>query len=295
MVFGPDGNFYVAQAYKGASVILQFSGALTAASYTLAYLGQFATPSASAGLLHPYQPVFGPDGNLYVSSQDSNVVTSFFGPESANAGQAMPNSQFLKTNYASGTFYPGTFVPAYSADKGIIPPNTSVPVTDGGLTFVTTNGSSHSVRGLAFDGSGNLYVADEGNNRVAVFGPGGDPLGYITQSKNHSLSGPVALCFDAVNGTLYIASPGNQKIFTYGVSGVAKGDFTANFLFSNSDFDKLSGIAVDLSGNLYTCSRKDNTIDKWTASGGSWSDSSFAGPFTDSPEQIIAVYTPISG
>ena len=75
MAFGPDGNLYVAQAYKGASAILQFNGALALASYTMAFLTEFVTPTTSAGLVHPYQPIFGPDGNLYVSSQDSNIVS----------------------------------------------------------------------------------------------------------------------------------------------------------------------------------------------------------------------------
>jgi hypothetical protein len=287
MAFGPDGNLYVALAYKGASAILQFNGALASGSCTMTFLADFVTPASSPGLVHPYQPIFGPDGNLYVSSQDSNIVSAFYG--SSNAGKPMPASSLLP-----GTFYPGTFVPAFSAKVGI-PPNTSVPVNQGGLTFATTNNSTHSVRGLAFDTSGNLYVADEGNNRVSVFSPAGSFLGAITRSKNHTISQPVALIFDAATGTLYIASPGNQDLFTYDVSGVAKKDFAANFLFTDSKLDKLSGLALDLSGNLYTGNRKDNTIYKWTASGGSWTASPFAGPFSDSPEQIIAVYTPLSG
>ena len=69
MSFGPDGNLYVAQAYKKASVILKFSGTPSKGSSTLKYIGEFVTPSASAGLSHPYQPVFSADGDLFVSSQ----------------------------------------------------------------------------------------------------------------------------------------------------------------------------------------------------------------------------------
>ena len=287
MAFGPDGNFYVAQAFKGASAILQFNGTLSSGSCTMTFLTEFVTPASSPGLVHPYQPIFGPDGNLYVSSQDSNIVSAFYGP--SNAGKAMPAWSLLP-----GTFYPGTFVPAFSAKVGI-PPNTSVPVNQGGLTFVTTSSSTHSVRGLAFDTAGNLYVADEGNNRVSVFSSAGTFLGAITQSKNHTISQPVALCFDTASAILYIASPGNQSLFAYNVSGVAKKNFDANFLVSDSNLDKLSGIALDLSGNIYTATRKENEIAKWTASGSSWSSSPFAGPFSDSPEQIIPVYTPLSG
>lgn len=293
MTFGPDGNFYVAQAHDSASAILQFNGTLAPNSSTMTYMGEFATPSASAGLSHPYQPIFANGGNLYVSSQDSNVVTAFYGPESQNPntpGSAMPNSAFLTETYPNGTFSNGTFVPAFSA-KTTVP--TPVPTSQGGLTFTTTSGgSTHSVRGIAFDGT-YVYAADEANNRVSVFNSSGTFQGAITQSTHHSLNGPVALCFDASNTTLYIGSPGNQRLFTYAVSGVPNGDFTANSLVQDKDLDKLSGIAVDSEGNIYTGDRKSNTIYQWTSDGSS--HTAFAGPFTDEPEQIIAVFQPITG
>src|SRR5262249_1552645 len=80
MVFGPDGKLYVCQAQKKSSAILQFSATTSSGGYTRTFLGQYATPQSSSGLYHPYQPAFGSDGNLYVTSQDSNVVTAFYGP-----------------------------------------------------------------------------------------------------------------------------------------------------------------------------------------------------------------------
>jgi hypothetical protein len=93
-------------------------------------------------------------------------------------------------------------------------------------------------------------------------------LGAITQSKNHSVQEPVALWFAASAGLLYIGSPGNQRIFTYPVPNVAGGNFQANSLMQDSKhLDKVSGITVDPTGNLYTCSRKTNEIYQWSASG----------------------------
>jgi glucose/arabinose dehydrogenase len=263
MSFGPDGNLYVAQAYKKASVILKFSGTPSKGSSTLKYIGEFVTPSASAGLSHPYQPVFSADGDLFVSSQDTNVVTAFYGPKSPSSGKAMPNSKFLAKRYAGGTFNPGTFAPAHNA-KPEAPTFTSVATDQGGLTFKTPpnsadksgTGGTHSVRGLAFDKAGNLYVADEGNDRVAVFDTDGKLVGVITGSKNHFLSAPVALCFDG-SKTLYIGSPGNKSLFTYDVSGMKKKDFEAQVFVSDAkELEKLSGVAVDLDGAIYTGQRE---------------------------------------
>jgi sugar lactone lactonase YvrE len=157
------------------------------------------------------------------------------------------------------------------------------------LTFSTPNGSKHSVRGLAFDNAGHLFVADEGKNRIGVYdATSGAFLGAITQSSNHTIQDPVALYFNAATSTLYIGSPGNQRLFTYDVSNVAKKNFQANVLIHDSKrLDKLSGITLDAGGNIYTCSRKNNKIYKWSPDGKSSSD--FAGPFSDNPEQIIAV------
>ena len=311
MAFGPDGNFYVAQAYKKASAILQFVGAPDKGASSLKFLASFVTPGVSSGLSHPYQPVFDGDGNLFVSSQDTNVVTAFYGPKNAPSGKPMPNAHHLQKNSQSATFYPGTFVPAFSAKPGV-PTFTPVPVADGGLTFKDDDasppatppatgseksGRTHSVRGLAFDGDHNLYVADEGADRVAAFDARGKLLGVIAGSKNHALCAPVALCFApkiGSKGTLFIGSPGNNSLFIYDVSGVAKGDFVAKALINHSDdLKKLSGIAVDSDGNVYTGERERNSIHKWSQDGAE--HSVFAGPFSDSPEQILAVHTTIVG
>jgi DNA-binding beta-propeller fold protein YncE len=315
MSFGPDGNLYVAQAYKKASVILKFSGTPSKGSSTLKYMGEFVTPSASAGLSHPYQPVFSADGDLFVSSQDTNVVTAFYGPKSPSSGKAMPNSKFLAKRYAGGTFNPGTFAPAHTAKLGA-PSFTSVATDQGALTFKTLpsdstdsadksrTGGTHSVRGLAFDKAGNLYVADEGNDRVAIFDTDGKLVGIITGSKNHFLSAPVALCFDG-SKTLYIGSPGNKSLFAYEVSGVKKRDFEAQVFVSDAkELEKLSGVAVDSDGAIYTGQREikkqsndqrqldGKKIYKWSSKG---TPSPFAAPFDDSPEQIVAIYAPIIG
>ena len=232
------------------------------------------------------------------------------------SGKPMPNARHLQKKFPSATFYPGTFVPALSAKPGSSS-FTPVPVADGGLTFKEDDasppaaspaapppaggsersGRTHSVRGLAFDGDHNLYVADEGADRVAAFDAHGKLIGVISGSKSHALSAPVALCFApkiGSKGTLFIGSPGNDSLYIYDVSGAAKGDFVAKALINGSEnLKKLSGIAVDSDGNIYTCERKSSSIHRWSPDGAR--HTVFAGPFSDSPEQILAVHATIVG
>ncbi|MFH0980151.1 MAG: SMP-30/gluconolactonase/LRE family protein [Planctomycetota bacterium] len=52
--------------------------------------------------------------------------------------------------------------------------------------------------GVATDAQGNVYVADHGNDRIAVFSPEGKPLAAI------KVEGPVSVAVDGKRGTLYV-------------------------------------------------------------------------------------------
>jgi DNA-binding beta-propeller fold protein YncE len=74
LVFGPDGNLYVASPFN--SKVIGFNGS------TGAYMGDFV-PAGSGGLEHAEGLVFGPDGNLYVTSRDTNEVLRYDGATGA--------------------------------------------------------------------------------------------------------------------------------------------------------------------------------------------------------------------
>lgn len=58
--------------------------------------------------------------------------------------------------------------------------------------------------GMQFDGTGNLGVADSGNSRVAVFGPGGNWVGAIDGFDEISYSGPSDIT--GTGSTIYVAA-----------------------------------------------------------------------------------------
>ncbi|MGI9011460.1 MAG: hypothetical protein ACR2F1_09790 [Nitrososphaeraceae archaeon] len=80
----------------------------------------------------------------------------------------------------------------------------------------TGNGEFNTPIELAIDSSDNIFVVDNGNNRVQVFNRDG---GYITQFGNQGpisdiLQGPVGIAIDS-NGNVYIADGIDSDIHVF--------------------------------------------------------------------------------
>ncbi|MGA9722394.1 MAG: hypothetical protein WBQ86_08070, partial [Candidatus Binatus sp.] len=132
--------------------------------------------------------------------------------------------------------------------------------------------------GVALDSNGNLYVADQGNNRVLeyntpltnttadkVFGQAGS---FTSNTANNggisanSLFGPEGVAVD-VNGNLYVADSNNSRVLEYNTPLTT--DTTADTVFgqfgsfasngcqgaSSRNLCDPRGVAVDAGGNVY--------------------------------------------
>lgn len=275
MTLAPDGKMYVTNSNKNDSRVLAFDKT-NSDGITRNFIGDFVTPAATSGLTHPYFLTFSPAGDLYISVQDTDIVLGIYGPDHSHAGHAMPLSSFLQDKYKHGKFAPGTFIPAYTAK---LKPDTSVPAKKGGLT----GNKTQSVRGIAFGPHHTLYVADEGNDRVSIFD---SKTGYLikTVANSHTLH-PDQLFFRQADGLLYIACPGDNRIVTYD----PKSDKLKTFINDADRLKHVSGIAFGEDGNFYAADRKKMVIYQYDASGKFIRI--FAGPFTDSPEGIMPVYS----
>jgi len=123
---------------------------------------------------------------------------------------------------------------------------------------------------LAFDSSGNLYIADAGSNRIrmvnistgiiSTFAGDGNNInsGDGGPAINASLDGPSAIVFDP-SGNLLIADTGNNEIRMVSPQGViTKVAGTGNAAFdgdtgtvATAAFSAPDGIALDPFGNIY--------------------------------------------
>ncbi len=160
--FGPDGRLYVVNAYKKYSQVLTFTGEL-GPSGQHDFIGVYVerNKETNAGLKHPFAAIFSTAGDVYVSSQDTNVVTRY-----DQSGQPMPLPPVLKP-FPKNTFYPGTFAP--SSDE-------------------ISNGLEE-VRDLVFGPSGDLLIADRDGNAVKRYdGKTGKRLADVATSTEGVLS-----------------------------------------------------------------------------------------------------------
>ncbi|MDB5137825.1 MAG: hypothetical protein JWP37_4428, partial [Mucilaginibacter sp.] len=253
---------------------------------------------------HPFGLAVDGAGNVYVADQGNNlirkidpqtVVTTFAGMAGI-AGSANGVDTLAAFNKPFGVAVDATGN-VYVADAGN---NIIRAITPAGLvsTFAGTgiagagNGTDtatfNSPLSVAVDGSGNLYVADYGNNLIRKITPAGlvSTLAGSGATGADNGNGPTAtfnlpesVAVDAA-GNVYVADNGNnliRKITPAGMvttlagsGAVGNANGTGNAASFNSPF----GIAVDAGGNVYVADAGNNLVRKITPAG---SVSTFAG------------------
>jgi YVTN family beta-propeller protein len=142
-----------------------------------------------------------------------------------------------------------------------------------GVTGVTGTDNSHFnyPTGVAVDSSGNLYVADQYNDRIQIFNSAGvynSSLGVsgVFGSDNSHFDTPSDVAVDS-SGNRYVADLYNDRIQKFNSAGVYNSTIGAGFGSDNSHFDTPSGIAVDSSGNLYVADQDNHRIQKFNSAG----------------------------
>jgi sugar lactone lactonase YvrE len=148
---------------------------------------------------------------------------------------------------------------------------------DGGAA---TNAELYYPNGVAVDTTGNLFIADSGSNRIRKVGANAiittvagngtnNYLGDGGMATNAELSDPYCVAVDAT-GNLFIADSGNNVIRKVGTNGIIttvagngaydySGDGCAA---TNAAFRYPTGVAVDLTGNLFIADQVNGVIRK---------------------------------
>jgi len=175
-----DGSLLLSNANKDNSKILSYGSCTTGGHRTLQSVFTSYDPYANPGLEHPYGIAVSPSGDVYVSNQDTDSVTRYYGG-GANMGKPMK----LPPALSGGDYDPGTFAEFYGGN---------------------------GVRDILFDKNGMLYVASKDSGGVVVY----NSSGYTTH--NISIDGPVGLAYDSVRNILYIGSEDLQEVRAWSIT-----------------------------------------------------------------------------
>ncbi len=252
-----NGNMYIADAYNQVVwKVLASNGTTSVFAGTPGAPGQGGdgVPATQSALLSPSHVAFDAAGNLYISDSASGEVRKV----SAQTG--------IISTYAGGL--------------------NNNSVGDGGPA---TSANIDSPQGIAFDGSDNLYIADEGHNSirkvtastgiittfagVSSWGSSG-VIGDGGPATSASLYYPYDVAFDN-QGNLFIADMyhGRVRMVAAGtgvittVAGNGLMGMTGDGGPATSAEVNPEGLAIDSGGNIYI-SNWPNTIRKVPAGGG---------------------------
>jgi DNA-binding beta-propeller fold protein YncE len=107
-------------------------------------------------------------------------------------------------------------------------------------------------RGLVVDDSGQVIVADSGNHRIQVFGPGGSFLrSFGSRGKGEGeLSSPSNVAI--AEGKIIVEDAGNRRVRVFDDQGEVLNGFGGQGEGAGQFRDQ-SGVAVCMGGNIAVC------------------------------------------
>ncbi|MGN6032451.1 MAG: Vgb family protein [Thermomicrobiales bacterium] len=262
--FGPGGDLYVANAWRNASQVLRFGGQREEDGrhpFRAIYVEQHRT---NPGLAHPFDVAFGPDGHLYVPSQDTNVVGRYYGPEATpdQRGTPMPHPPALAHDAVA--LMPGTFVPSEKHHRSGV----------------------RTVRRAIFGPDGHLFVADRDADRVKRYD--GQTGSLLREYRHHHLTTPVHLLWDAGRDRLLVGSRDRNAIFAIAPDD-GNGSVTPFVEPGAGGLHGPAGMAFGPDGALYVCSREAKQVLRFDAQTGKPDATPFLDDLHDFPEFIAPI------
>lgn len=305
--YSPSTNVYTVGTAISTLSPTNSGGSITPATYTQVTTfagstsGTSGTTNAtgtSARFNSPSNVVTDASGNLYIADFGNNeirkitpagVVTTFAGSSTGASGFTDATGTSARFNNPAGLAIDasGNIFVADNANNAIreISPAGVVTTFAGSTsgTSGTTNATGTSARfrnpaGIAFDGSGNLYVADYSNNEIRKITTAGVVTTFAGSSSGTSgytnatgtsarFKTPAGLVFDS-SGNLYVTDLGNNAVrkvtpsavvttFAGSTSGTAG---STNATGTSARFSAPAGIVIDGAGNLYVGENGNNDL-----------------------------------
>jgi len=184
-------------------------------------------------ITNPETMAFDGNGNLFVSTGNAIKRITPLGVKTTVAAELDVDGMAID---ASGTLFVSRKSKNSNESDGVI-----LRFTPNGKSSVFASNLSHP-QGLAFDSSGNLYVAYPIRGTILKFTPDGRSTTFAT-----GLSKPHRLAFDAF-GDLFVTDVGANSIVEISASGVVT---TIAMNTSDPKVTAVGDLAFDSNGNLF--------------------------------------------
>jgi len=263
-----SGNVYVADTFGNR--IQKFDSEGT-------YLGQWGSPGSSDGEFdYPFGIATDDDDNVYVADKDNDRIQKFdsngnfltkWGSEGSGDGQL--NGPFGIAVADDGSIYVSELynnrVQKFVWDVGT---SSYVYSTKWGV-WGSGDGQFKQPRGIAIDSSGDVYVAEDANDRIQKFDSDGT---FLTKwgsegSGDGQFKDPYGVAVDA-DGNVYVVDSTNDRVqkFTYN-AGTSTYDYATKWgAFGTGDgqFWYPAGIALHPNGDVYIADQGNNRIQVFT-------------------------------
>ena len=246
MAMDASGNLYVVDNSNSTIRKVTPSGAVTTVAGTPGRIGYADGTGAAAQFDYPFGIAMDKSGNMYVSDELGETIRKV-------------------------------------TPSGAVTTIAGTPGVKGSTNGTGSAALFNSPAGIVVDGSGNLYVSEQGNVDIRKITPSGVVTTLAgTAGASGSADGtgtaaqfqaPAGMALDA-SGNLYVADYGNgtiRKVTPAGVvttvAGRASNQGSKEGTGAAAQFDAPVGVAVDASGNVYVTDEKNNTIRMMTAAG----------------------------
>jgi len=125
------------------------------------------------------------------------------------------------------------------------------------------------MNGVAVDDSGNVWIADTGNNQVDEFNADGIQLKILTAANSVNLNKPMGVAIDGT-GNVYVADAGNNRVVKFSPAGQYVSSLTTSGLVTNGKPVLMrgpQGVAADKDGNVYVADTGNNRVEKFDSTG----------------------------
>ena len=298
-----SGNVYVADSWNHTIRKVTSAGVVSTLAGSAGSSGSTDGSGSAARFNYPFGVAVDGSGNVYVADSSNHTIrkVSSAGVVTTLAGTALSgvSTSADGAGSAAGFYRPdGVAVDSngnvYVADyanhtiRKVTPAGVVTTLAGKAGSSGSTDGTGSAARfssptGVAVDNTGNVYVADYGNNTIRKVTSSGvvttlaGRADYVGSSDGIGISAlfrsPIDVAVDAA-GNVYVTDSGNhtiRKVTPSGVvttfAGASRSNGSTDGTGSAARFNFPSGLAVDGAANVYVADTSNHTIRKVTPSG----------------------------